>query len=276
MEFSNDKRLPMEELIVNQPKVVGLTCTNGRFSYLKRLLTCFLAQEYDNKELLIYNNAPVGIQLKPLRNVTLINNNIDQVTGTGYNDVGSIYRDALKHVPKDCAFISIMDDDDIFLPNHFSLGAEFLSKNFHYKVWRPGWHFLKSGMFDVELKKTIQNLEGSCIIDFAFLREVNFEINTSLKYNLKWLYEAMVRGVFYQENDKIEPSFCCEYGQTDIFHISSYSFNNPTATLREMEKFITKIADYGEGELLEPWSKTKLLDYLELYFNLENFDEIDI
>src|SRR5580765_3030703 len=119
-----------------QKTVLGLTCTNGRFTYLRRLLTCFLRQDHDKKVLLIYNNAAVPIQMKPIDNVILINNHIDKVTGTPYTDVGSIYRDALDHLPNNIDYITIMDDDDIFLPNHFSISVDFFFNTPSCLVWQ--------------------------------------------------------------------------------------------------------------------------------------------
>lgn len=256
-------------------KIVGLTCTNGRFSYLRRLLACFLAQDYGNKALLLYNNAPHPITLSPLlSNVKLINNNIDYLTGEPYKDVGSIYRDAITHIDANTDFVSIMDDDDIFLLKHFSRAISSLHENPRFKVWRPGYYFYKYGIYDVEYLPTNNNLEGSCVIRWDFLKEYGFEINTSLNYNLKWLHESIKQNLFFQETD-CRPTFCCEYGQTDVIHISSFSQSNPYLNRIDIEKEITSFGDFGIGQTLEPWDKSSLDYFYRIYFDLDNFIEID-
>jgi hypothetical protein len=167
-----------------------------------------------------------------------------------------------------------MDDDDIFLPNHFTLGIEALLNNPSYKVWRPGCYFFKNGHFDVEFKETDLHLEGSCILEYKFIKKVGFEINTSLEYNLKWLFEASRNNLLFNDPRNI-PSFCCEYGQNNVFHISTHFYQNPNSSISDIENNIAKNKDFGEGKTLRPWDKDRLTAYFDTYFNLENFEAVD-
>ncbi len=107
-------------------KVTAICATKGRHRCAERTLGFFLAQGYENKVLLIYNNHEVPQQLSVdvPPNVILVNNHIDSVTRRPYQDLGSIYRDALQYVPADTDIICFMDDDDAYMPYHLEDGVK--------------------------------------------------------------------------------------------------------------------------------------------------------
>lgn len=258
-------------MLIPNKKILGLTCTNGRFTYLRRLLSCFLNQDYNNKILLIYNNADIPIEMEPLSNVILVNNCIDTITKKPYKDVGSIHRDALGHCPSDIDYVSIMDDDDIFLPKHFSTAIHCFEKSPSYKVWQPGHYFHKYSNSDVEYRKTDNYLEGSCVLEYNFLQEVGFGVGNSLEYNLHWYLEAVNRKVIYIDGMSAG-TFCCEYGQQDVVHTSSFSEENPHLNRTTLNKEIQKINNYGIGEPLTPWSKEEIDFLFSFYFDIDNYE----
>ncbi len=250
-------------------KIAGLTCTKGRFSYLRRVLSCFLSQQYDDKLLLIYNNASIPIKMDPIENVKLINNNIDYVTKQPYSDVGSIFRDALTHIPADVDYVSIMDDDDIYLPRHFSRAAEFFSADkAGYKVWKPGYYFFKRSLLDVEYLHSNNNLEASCIIDHSFLKKHGFEINASVTYNLRWLNAARRENLVFLDSKNIEPSYCYEFSQGDLTHVSHIS---DTFSKEQFDQRVNETSDFGKDESLIPWPPDQLQKFFDLYFDLDNY-----
>lgn len=245
---------------------MGLTCTNGRFSYLKRLLTCFLNQDYENKSLLIFNNAHIPIEIENFPQVNLINNYLDYNTGELYDNVGSIYRDALTHITDDVELVSIMDDDDIFLPNHFFRAEQIFVKHDHVKVWKPGKYFYKD--FDgITLGETDNNLEGACVIDRAFLVDTGFHLS-SLEYNLKWLNRASMTNSLFIDRDAL-PSFCYDVSQVDVVHTGGFSskFGDDKPTL---EYLIQQNNNYG-NEKLTPWRQEVYAKYIDMFFNLEDY-----
>lgn len=251
-------------------KILGLACTNGRFSYLERLLACFLNQDHKEKQLLIYNNANIPIEMDPIDNVTLINNAIDQQTNEGYKDVGSIFRDALSNIPAGVDYISIMDDDDVYLPSHFSQAHSVFLKNKNFKVWKPGYYFLKNGLFDVEYRKNDNYLEGSAIISHDFLKECGFELH-SLTYHHSWIKKSYQEKNICVDYKNTVPTYCYEIGQPDIVHLSMYCVKNPSSDKTDFDKTLNKIDDYGQGKVLRPWSDDKIKRYFDTYFNLDNF-----
>lgn len=255
---------------MQEKKILGLCCTNGRFSYLQRLLTCFLHQNYENKMLLIYNNADIPIDMEPIKNVILVNNCIDLVTNDVYKDVGSIHRDALSFCPDNIDYISIMDDDDIFLPHHYSTANKYFYENSKTKVWQPSHYFYKYSKFNVELRTVDNNLEGSCVIEFDYLKKIGFGVGNSLEYNLSWFLEAGRTNVLSNENSS--PTFCCEYGQQDVIHTSIFSDDNPQLNRVDLNERLKQRGDFGQGQVLQQWSKSDFELFTQLYFDINNYD----
>lgn len=254
--------------------ITGLACTNGRFTYLERLLTCFLRQDHENKSLLIYNNASIPISMDPIEGVTLINNYIDYTTNRPYDNLGSIYRDALTHVHPGTEYISIMDDDDIYLPDHYSRGVQSLVDTPGFSVWKPGYYFRKKGLYDVLLIKSDNNLEGSCIIKSSFLKEFGFQTGTSLTLHFPWLLNAKKRNKILLDERILNPTYCYETDQQDIIHTSAFSLKFPNLNKTEIDSLLKKIGNYGQGKILERWSDERIENYFKLYFDASNFEDV--
>lgn len=239
-------------------------CTYGRFSYVRRSIGLFLNQDYENKHLLIYNNAPAPLVLDVYNeNVTIINNHIDLISKSEYTDVGTVFRDALTYVPSDADYVSIWDDDDIFLENHLSSGVNYLEINKEYEAWRKRYYFYKSGNDYIELLDANSYTEGACIIRKDFLNEIGFFLNTSLVYHHKWYFEAEGRGQFAVAED-LFPTFCIEAGQANVAHISGLSSNDDLNTRNEVKQ---RSIDFGDGKKLIPWGEEMVKEYLDICFS---------
>jgi len=78
-------------------KVSCVCCTYGRFTLLKRSVACWLNQDYDDAELIIFNTAKEPLSLgKSLhdRGIRLINQCRDTINGAPYSSLGMIRHDA--------------------------------------------------------------------------------------------------------------------------------------------------------------------------------------
>ena len=90
-------------------KVTCLCPTYGRFNDLRNSLTFFLHQTYDNKEMIILNDAPVPITCE-FPDVRVVNKD------ERYETLGH-KRQALLEMA-DSPYIAQWDDDDVYLPWH--------------------------------------------------------------------------------------------------------------------------------------------------------------
>jgi len=247
--------------------IAGLTCTNGRFTYLRRLLTSFLQQDYENKFLLIYNNAKTPIIMEPHRDVLLVNNHKDLQTGADYRDVGSIYRDALTLLPADIELVSMMDDDDFFLPHHFKMANNAFCNERNIKVWKPGMFFFMESS-GVTLMESNNNLEGSCVIERRFLDEAQFNLS-SLEYNLKWLRKASESNQLFVDTEIVTPSFCYDVSQSDVIHTGSFC-THFGENKELLEENIRRHGNYGSDKL-KPWETTFFEKYVNLLFDINDY-----
>ncbi len=91
-----------------------LCSTFGRYRVLREAITCFLEQDYKNKELIILNNHPVPLRVD-LPQVTMINK-------SGFPTLGDC-RNFLLNMAKG-EFVRTWDDDDLYMPWAISQGVE--------------------------------------------------------------------------------------------------------------------------------------------------------
>jgi hypothetical protein len=166
-------------------KVTAIMATCGRHHCCERSLSMFLRQDYDNKHLLIYQNSEIYQSLDPAINtniVTLVNNEINLLTQENYNNLGSIYCDAVKFIPPDTDVITFWDDDDLFLRDHISKGIEGLlnSKKIAYK---PAQSYFRT---DDETIKVRNTLEPSIFVRSSHIFKFGFSLSTSDQH-LQWI-----------------------------------------------------------------------------------------
>lgn len=256
-------------------KIAGLCCTNGRFSYLKRVLSFFLTQSHENKILVIFNNSEIAINIVNIPNVLLINNYIDYTTHLPYQNVGAIFRDALSHVPTDVDYVSIMDDDDIYFPDHFSSAASIFKNNDDVVVWQPSHFYFKKTAVEVEYKEISgYNLEPSSIVKYDFISKEGFNTDSSLTYHLKWLNKAKQSKKYFVDQNPLHHQFCYEFGQTKILNTSAYATINDENAKKEIDTLIQKYNDYGKNEILTPWTQTKTKEFYDFILKLNQMNQI--
>lgn len=117
------------------PLVSCCTCTYGRLTKLNEAVSCFLEQDYPNKELIILNNHPIPLSCD-LENVKIYNEPI-------YPSLGDCRNRIIELVSGD--FIRCWDDDDLYMPWTIRQGVENIGTA---PAWKPKrswfWHKGKS------------------------------------------------------------------------------------------------------------------------------------
>ena len=111
-------------------KVSCVMCTYGRFNEVQRSMSFFIDQDYENKELIIFNTAPTPLVLNEAlydQNIKVFNNEISYETKLPYTSIGQVRSDAMNVITGDVYVC--WDDDDYYLPFHLSLGMENLIKS---------------------------------------------------------------------------------------------------------------------------------------------------
>ena len=106
------------------PLVSCLTATHGRFIFLQEAVSCFLQQDYKNKELIILNNHSVSLQCD-LPQVRIYNE-------PGYPSLGDCRNRLLDLAKGD--YVRTWDDDDLYMPWAISQGVEQIG---NHPAWKP-------------------------------------------------------------------------------------------------------------------------------------------
>jgi hypothetical protein len=222
-------------------KIVGLMATHGRHYYCERAVGMFLAQHYDNKHLIILQNSSIAQKLdKPYNNITLVN---DDSGGS----LGDVYNKMLDYLPVDADLICIFDDDDVFLPNHFTEGEQgYLRGN--KKAYKPKYSFF---WCNDDIVKTNNVLETSWFVNAEIIKKYRFRSESKL-HHFNWVdWLTASQEVFV---DGTGPStMACTWGvhEKPLYHSSG----DPTSN--NFENFRKHELDHGD-QIITPWSIEKL------------------
>lgn len=114
------------------PKISCLTSTYGRLSKLNEAVSCFLNQDYENKQLIILNNHPIPLNCD-FPNVIIYNEPIYPTLGDCRNRLIDL---------ADGEFIRTWDDDDLYFPWTLSQGIKYIENK---SSWKPkkSWFWTK-------------------------------------------------------------------------------------------------------------------------------------
>jgi hypothetical protein len=196
-------------------KIVCLCLTAGRHYCLERSVSFFLDQDYPNKHLIIYQNSPVPQKLDDRIDpnlVTLINNNIFTETGEPYTNLGDIYNDAIKHIPKDADLINFWEDDDNRPTYFLSEGikgferAVLLGK----KAFKP----LTSIFRTSEGLQPVQNmLEASWFVDVEYIKLKGFKSGVNVSHHHAWC-NPLLDVQLVLSDDLNKPNYTYNWGET--------------------------------------------------------------
>jgi hypothetical protein len=233
-------------------------CTYGRFETVRQSATFWKYQDYDNKELIIYNTAKVPIELdEPLKeyNIRVINQSTETATGAPYSSLGKIREDSLEYAKGDIYIC--WDDDDFFLPWHMSRGIEKL-----IECGRPAWMPGRS-YWSPDGGKTFEHarnsMEAAVLIYIDKLKEFGFSYENGLEH-LPWR-RGMIDTAELDENVDVFPyeSYAYVWGSDLAPHKTSGNINSPN----NFDEHKKGSDDFGEGKKLTFVSSEKIEEYFK-------------
>ena len=190
-------------------KVVCLMPTLGRFRIAERSISFFLAQTYENKELVVYNQSPVPM-IADFPQVKVVNVHRE------FSGLSEVYTEALKFCDGD--LINMWDDDNGAFP-------WLLEDTIRHKT-RKGAKSEKSWVWSQEKLTTGQNLlEPSIVFDIDVIREIGFTPGKSFVHT-KWFYHLYHGGELQHiPEDVMMPGlvYCWGEAGSGCWHISCTS-----------------------------------------------------
>ena len=214
-------------------KVSCLTATYGRYSVLCEAVSCFIEQDYENKELIILNNHPVQLSCD-LPQVTVYNEPI-------YETLGDCRNRLIQLATGD--YIRTWDDDDLYLPWAISQGIENIGDS---PAWKPyyswGWRVDRDEMYlggnkyeaSWTVRKTIVEL-------FGYLNQSGGNEHNSLENGLN-LLGGIAKG-------KVKPSYVYRWA-SGLCRISGSLNKNDLSretTLKRTARWKNHNSDTGDG-----------------------------
>lgn len=183
-------------------------CTYRRFTCVERSIQFFLNQDYKGEtELIIYNtdmDYPLELS-KELQdeNISIVNNNTDQLTGEPYNNIGAIRRDSLSHANGE--YYICWDDDDIFLPWNIRQCMDGLKAHQDAWSWKPFRSMFWRTNEDPEIAGNV--MEASIISRLDKILEFGFHPHQGGGEHLAW--ESSFRNEKKIISDKNSiPAYC--------------------------------------------------------------------
>jgi len=221
-------------------KVTCICPTRGRFNVLRESISFFLLQDYSDKELIIFNNCSVPIIPHP----KLAKHNIRVVNAGDYTgrSMETVYAHAMKYVSEDTEFISVWDDDDMYLPWHLSDNITKLN-NSNKKAIRASYGYWqdKLNISKDEITIISNTLEASMIArkNCIFFNENDKDKNHPefTHPHTSWVTKTTQENAFLH-NDRITGIFRWNY-EKSYHHLQSVG---PHLNNKET----------GEGQLLRP------------------------
>lgn len=222
------------------PLVSCVMTTYGRFECVERSIALWLLQDYENKELIIFNTAEVPLELdERLQNkgIRVINQQTLLGTNTKFTDVGQIRAEAFKAILG--KYWICWDDDDLYFPFHISQGVNYLLSTGKkaYMPKRSYWSPDAGGNFEYA-----QNaMEAACIVDADEIRRYGF-ISSNGGEHGTWRKALADSGELREDND-VYPfeSYVYLWGEEIASHKQSGSIDNPNC----FEEHKAKSTDFG-------------------------------
>jgi len=247
-----------------KPMISAVCCTYGRFTCVERVINCFLAQTYPNKELIIFNTdidnpyKDDGCKLLP-HGVLIINCNKDSITKQPYTNVGAIRRDALVFASGE--YTITWDDDDIFLPWFMEQAVDRMQET-GLPSFKPEMSFFYSGDY---LRLVRNTLEASIVASIEKVREYGYLLETG-KEGLGW-YTKMRDNRELDEHDKhYLPSYCFNWNdgyEMNAPHKQSGDIDNPD----NFNNHKAASRDAVNGRELSIYTEEKIRETYKPYFD---------
>lgn len=248
--------------LTKMKKVSAVCCTYRRYKCVEKVINFFISQDYDNKELIVFNTDEKNpyTQTDELTElgVKFINCNIDYVTNLQYTNVGAIRRDALTHATGD--YYICWDDDDVYLPYFMRQGIDMMQKSM-LPTFKPAKSFFYSGD---SLRLVKNTLEASVISDINKIREHGFLLETGSE-GLGWYTKLRDSGELDENCAEYLPHYCFNWNdglEMDATHKQSGDIDNPNnfSNHKECSK------DICTGGI-NIFSKEKMKSIYDIYYN---------
>jgi len=196
-------------------------CTYGRFESVRQSSTFWKYQDYDNKELIIFNTATEPIELDESmyaeNDIRVINQRVETATGKPYTSLGKIREDSLEYATGD--LYSCWDDDDMFLPWHMSQCVDRMVESGR-KAWMPGTSYWSpDGGQTFEHAKNA--MEAAVLVDIDELKKYGFNYESGSEH-LPWRHGLRDNGELI-ENVEVTPyeSYAYIWGAPEAPHKTS-------------------------------------------------------
>lgn len=235
--------------IKSNPLVCCVMCTYGRFETVRQSLTMFLAQDYVNKKLVIFNTSDVPLTLDQdlldEGSIRVINQTA-QSDGKPFSCLGDVRNAALEHAEGD--LYACWDDDDLFLPWHLSqavsryLQADKVAWKPNVSYWSPdGGHSFQGLMGN--------SMEASFVVSMNHMKKYAFSTNQSGAEHVQggWLDHAD----YAAESVSPFESYGYIWGDERSPHKTSGNINAED----NFETHKSASVDFGQGKDLSraPW-----------------------
>lgn len=216
------------------PLVSCLCPTYGRFSKLCEAVTCFVDQDYDNKEMIILNSHPVPLYTD-LPQVRIVND-------PSLFYLGDIHNRLLDEASGD--LLRTWDDDDLYLPHTISQGVQNIPDN--KAAWKPkfSWSWKKN-----KPPVLYGNIyEASTTWRADFLKSVRFTSGMAC-HNYRQVYDELrrIRGLAVTDMGR-DASYVYRFGWGPA-HISVASSREDDRSATETWR--SKNNDTGDGKLVD-------------------------
>jgi glycosyltransferase involved in cell wall biosynthesis len=207
-------------------KKVSFVCTTfRRFFCVERLISQFYAQTYPNKELIIFNTDvefPLSLDFED-PSIIVVNSNNRYSDGSEYKNRGEICQDAVTHASGD--YFMLADDDDIYLPWHFSQAVDGIEEN-GKDAWKPERSFFAT---QEKLEMCMNTLEASVIVKMERIREIGFRQDLTGYEGLSWYTQLRNERELDEHNTEYVSSYCFNWSDPAEIagHKQSGDIGNP-------------------------------------------------
>jgi hypothetical protein len=227
------------------PLLSCVCCTYGRFTLLRRSVAFWLYQDYEPKELVIFNTAPVPLELDAALQrhggIRVVNQTGHSESGAPFASLGEVRASALGHARGDVYVC--WDDDDMFLPWHLSQGMRELDACGR-SAWMPAQSYASmDGGRTYALGRN--SFEASVLVRMGALRRYGFDTSgRSGAEHLPWR-QGLVRDGELSEECDVAPFESYAYIWGDPGHKTSGTIDLPdNFAVHQRES-----ADFGHGAL---------------------------
>jgi len=250
---------------------VSCICTTYRRSYcVRRIIAMYQAQNYQSKELIIFNTDteyPIELGFYD-SSITVINNAKCYLTGNDYSNRGEICRDAVTHATGE--YFTLWDDDDLFFKWHLEQAVKEIQLT-GKDAWKPEYSLFASGN-GIELSRN--TMEASVIVKMNRIREIGFRTDLTGYEGLSWYSKLRDEGELDEHNKNYIPSYCFNWSdpQEIAGHKQSGDIDNPNNFENHKEKSL----DYAK-ERLTPISSFELERLYNPYivFLMQNVNKLN-